>query len=41
VKVVEIPTGAGKTWVYALLAKYFCSKGKSVTVIVPNEELRS
>ncbi len=41
VKVIEIPTGAGKTWIYALLAKHYCSLGKSVTVIVPNENLRN
>jgi superfamily II DNA or RNA helicase len=41
VKVIEIPTGAGKTWIYGLIAKYFCSLGKSVTVIVPNENLRN
>jgi hypothetical protein len=36
-----MPTGSGKTWIYAILAKYFSSLGKTVTVIVPNENLRN
>ena len=35
-----MPTGSGKTWVYAIIAKYYSSIGKSTAVIVPNEALR-
>ena len=38
--VVEMPTGSGKTWVQCLLAKYYCSLGKKVTIIEPNERLK-
>ena len=38
-KIVTVPTGSGKTWIEGLIAKYYCLKSKSVTVIEPNERL--
>jgi superfamily II DNA or RNA helicase len=35
-RVIEMPTGSGKTWVQALIAKYYLAKGKKVTIIEPN-----
>ena len=40
-RVVEMPTGSGKTWVYAIIAKYYSKQGKSTAVIVPSEILRA
>ena len=40
VKIVELPTASGKTWIQALIAQHFLSQGKKVTVIEPNETLR-
>jgi len=37
--IVVSPTGSGKTWIQGLIAKYFCSLGKRVTVVEPNEHL--
>ena len=34
-----MPTGSGKTWVYALIAKNYLNQGKNVTIIEPNEIL--
>jgi superfamily II DNA or RNA helicase len=36
-----MPTGSGKTWVQALIAKYFMLKEKPVTIIEPNDNLTS
>lgn len=36
-----MPTGSGKTWVQALIAKYYLNKQKPVTLIEPNENLTS
>lgn len=38
-RVIEMPTGSGKTWVYALIAKYYLKLGKRVTIIEPNNAL--
>lgn len=38
--VAVAPTGSGKTWMQAILAKYFCDQGKRVTVVEPNDTLR-
>lgn len=35
-----MPTGSGKTWVQAILSKYYISKGKKVTIIEPNINLK-
>lgn len=37
--VVVAPTGCGKTWMQALIAKYFCRAGKRVLLVEPNEQL--
>lgn len=37
--IVISPTGSGKTWIQGLVAKYFCSQGKRVTVVEPNDAL--
>jgi len=34
-----MPTGSGKTWIQALIAKYFLKKEKSVTIVEPNNTL--
>ena len=39
-RVIEMPTGSGKTWVYSILAKYYSLLGKSTTIIVPTDALR-
>ena len=39
ITVVISPTGSGKTWIQGLVAKYFCSMGKKVVVVEPNEML--
>lgn len=36
-----MPTSSGKTWVQALLAKYFIDQGLSVTILEPNEALKT
>ena len=33
--IVVQPTGSGKTWVQAPIAKYFCSQGKRVLLVEP------
>jgi reverse gyrase len=35
-----MPTASGKTWIQGLLAQYFISRGKKVTILEPNETLR-
>ena len=40
VRIVEMPTGSGKTWVYSIIAKHYSEEGKGTTIIVPNETLR-
>jgi reverse gyrase len=37
--IVVSPTGSGKTWVQAIIAKYFCSKDKKVVLVEPNKNL--
>ena len=37
--IVVAPTGSGKTWVQALIAKYFCNQGKRVVLVEPNNQL--
>lgn len=37
--IVACPTGSGKTWIQGLVAKYFCSQGKKVIVVEPNDAL--
>jgi superfamily II DNA or RNA helicase len=41
VKVIDMPTGSGKTWVQALIAKHYLQLGKKVTIVEPNENLES
>lgn len=41
VRVVELPTGSGKTWIQGLIAKYYCLQNKKVTIIEPNKNLRN
>lgn len=36
---VIAPTGSGKTWVQALIAKYYCNAGKRVLLVEPTEQL--
>jgi superfamily II DNA or RNA helicase len=38
--IVTMPTGSGKTWIQGVIAKYYCSLGKSVAIIEPSDELR-
>lgn len=38
-KIVISPTGSGKTWIQGIVAKYYCSLGKKVVVVEPNESL--
>ncbi|KEJ82398.1 hypothetical protein OXYTRIMIC_115 [Oxytricha trifallax] len=41
ITLVEMPTGSGKTWVQALLASYYATQNKQVTIVEPNIMLKS
>ena len=36
-----MPTASGKTWVQALIAMHYLNKGMKVSIIEPNENLRT
>jgi len=38
-KLIDMPTGSGKTWIQALIAKHFLMKSKPVTIVEPNDYL--
>lgn len=37
--VATVPTGSGKTWIQALIAKHYCDEGFRVAIIEPSEQL--
>ena len=40
ISIVVSPTGSGKTWMQALIAKYYCKQGKRVVIVEPSHNLR-
>jgi superfamily II DNA or RNA helicase len=38
--IATAPTGSGKTWIQAIIAKFYCQNNNEVTIVEPSEHLR-